>query len=76
LQPNPAVRHLPVSTSPVRVPIVDEKECIGCNLCALVCPVDDCISMVEVARKTPERDTWNDRMAAGFRTPGGLSSTK
>jgi dihydropyrimidine dehydrogenase (NAD+) subunit PreA len=76
LEPNPAQRHLPQAGSPVRVPIVDEKECIGCNLCALVCPVEGCITMTEVARKTPERDTWNDRMAAGFRTPGGLDSSK
>src|ERR1700744_1628600 len=26
---------------------IKEEECVGCNLCKLVCPVDSCISMVE-----------------------------
>ena len=30
-----------------RIPRVDETECVGCNLCSLVCPVDQCITMVE-----------------------------
>src|SRR5260221_2250889 len=30
-----------------RVPIVNEPECVGCNLCMLVCPVDGCITMVK-----------------------------
>jgi dihydropyrimidine dehydrogenase (NAD+) subunit PreA len=55
-----------------RVPWVDEPECVGCNLCALVCPVDGCITMVEVPH--PEGvETWNDRVAAGRdKVPGGL----
>ncbi len=33
-----------------RVPHVAHDECTGCNLCSLVCPVEHCISMVEVDR--------------------------
>jgi dihydropyrimidine dehydrogenase (NAD+) subunit PreA len=32
-------------TPPYRIPRVDEQECVGCNLCALVCPVEGCITM-------------------------------
>jgi dihydropyrimidine dehydrogenase (NAD+) subunit PreA len=57
---------------PYRVPWVDETECVGCNLCALVCPVDGCITMVE-QRRGPSPDTWNDRVRQGRdHVPGGL----
>ncbi len=36
-----------------RVPFVDEASCVGCNLCQMVCPVPDCISMVEVENEGP-----------------------
>jgi dihydropyrimidine dehydrogenase (NAD+) subunit PreA len=59
--------------APYRIPWVDETECVGCNLCALVCPVDGCITMVE-RRRAPEVETWNDRIDRGTdRVPGGLS---
>ena len=38
---------------------VIEAECVGCNLCAHVCPVDDCITMVPVAAGKPHL-TWKD----------------
>lgn len=45
------------------VPFIDDAECVGCNLCHLVCPVPGCISMVErPTGKAPE--TWNERMVA------------
>ncbi|WP_263418778.1 NAD-dependent dihydropyrimidine dehydrogenase subunit PreA [Terriglobus albidus] len=45
-----------------RIPRVDETECVGCNLCSLVCPVEDCITMKEVpAGLAPE--TWEERTA-------------
>jgi len=47
-----------------RVPRVDESECVGCNLCKIVCPVPDCISMVQVENGfTPA--TWNQHVTAG-----------
>ena len=72
LEPSPSVFHV-VGQNASRVPVVDEAECIGCNLCALVCPVDNCITMTEVPTQNG-RDTWNDRVATGRdRTEGGLN---
>jgi dihydropyrimidine dehydrogenase (NAD+) subunit PreA len=54
-----------------RVPWVDEPECVGCNLCQLVCPVSGCITMQEVPGGKPE--TWNDRVKEGRdKLPGGI----
>ena len=39
--------------------IIDE-ECVGCNLCALVCPVDRCITMVQVDTGLPPM-SWKQR---------------
>jgi dihydropyrimidine dehydrogenase (NAD+) subunit PreA len=59
--------------APYRIPWVDETECVGCNLCQLVCPVDGCITMVE-RRRADAPETWNDRVAKGSdRVPGGLA---
>ncbi|MFO1009614.1 MAG: NAD-dependent dihydropyrimidine dehydrogenase subunit PreA [Planctomycetota bacterium] len=61
---------------PYRVPWVDETECVGCNLCALVCPVEGCITMVE-QRRAAAKDTWHARMASGRdRVPGGLADLR
>jgi dihydropyrimidine dehydrogenase (NAD+) subunit PreA len=38
---------------------VIEDECVGCNLCAHVCPVENCITMVEVPTGLPKL-TWKD----------------
>jgi dihydropyrimidine dehydrogenase (NAD+) subunit PreA len=54
-----------------RLPWVDEPECVGCNLCQLVCPVAGCITMEESRTGAPE--TWNDRVAQGRdKIPGGI----
>ena len=44
--------HGPYPTPLAKIPRVDETECTGCNLCALVCPVDECITMVQVGDKS------------------------
>ncbi len=48
-----------------RIPRVDEDECVGCNLCWLVCPVEGCIEMARVETGKP-RETWAER-AGGSR---------
>ena len=50
----------PYKTALARIPRVDETECVGCNLCSLVCPVEACISMVEVATGLAD-ETWEQR---------------
>jgi dihydropyrimidine dehydrogenase (NAD+) subunit PreA len=53
----------PFPTPLERIPRVDETECVGCNLCSLVCPVEDCITMIEVdTGLSPE--TWEERSRA------------
>ena len=46
---------------------VVDKECVGCNLCMLACPVDDCISMVEVDNGKPYMN-WNQDPRNPFST--------
>ena len=54
-----------------RVPWIDEPECVGCNLCQIVCPVPGCITMEEIPNGTPE--TWNDRVREKRdKVPGGI----
>ncbi len=36
---------------------IDQETCVGCNLCSLLCPVDDCISMVARESGLPSM-TW------------------
>lgn len=59
-----------------RIPFVDPDECVGCNLCSLVCPVPGCVTMVDRGSDKPA-ESWNDRVAAGRSyVPGGLEVSK
>jgi dihydropyrimidine dehydrogenase (NAD+) subunit PreA len=40
-------------------PVVRESDCVGCDLCSKVCPVDDCITMVSIDTGRPHI-TWNE----------------
>ena len=44
---------------------VIDQECVGCNLCKLVCPVDQCITMEE-QRVAPEYLNWIDFQKKGL----------
>jgi ferredoxin len=49
------------------VPRTMDDECVGCYLCALVCPVDNCITMKQIDPGKPF-ETWSNRskrLAAG-----------
>ncbi|MEO7651662.1 MAG: NAD-dependent dihydropyrimidine dehydrogenase subunit PreA [Bryobacteraceae bacterium] len=46
-----------------RVPRIDEHECVGCNLCWLVCPVEGCITMEQVGSGEPAQ-SWDQRSFA------------
>jgi dihydropyrimidine dehydrogenase (NAD+) subunit PreA len=54
----PSISH---ATPAHRIPKVDESECVGCNLCWLVCPVENCISMIRVD-KGDAPQSWAERV--------------
>jgi len=47
-----------------RIPRVDEGHCVGCNLCSLVCPVENCITMERVDNGMPS-ESWEQRTTSG-----------
>lgn len=60
--------HQAIAMQPGRIFEVKDDECVACNLCVNVCPVEDCISMVPLAPGTvdartgkvvsPDYDNW------------------
>jgi dihydropyrimidine dehydrogenase (NAD+) subunit PreA len=52
-----------------RIPRVDEHHCVGCNLCSLVCPVENCITMERID-KDIEAESWEERVAKGMVSVG------
>lgn len=44
---------------------IKDNECVGCNLCQLICPVDDCITMVE-NRVGPDYVNWKEFQKRGL----------
>jgi len=49
-------KHVAVDNRPQ--PVVREDDCVGCRLCFNVCPVEDCIDMVELSASRPSI-TWD-----------------
>jgi dihydropyrimidine dehydrogenase (NAD+) subunit PreA len=45
----------------VRYPRVIEAECVGCNLCHLICPSPGAISMVRIDPGGPTQ-SWRQKM--------------
>ncbi len=56
-----------------RIPRVDVDECVGCNLCSLVCPVEHCITMEPIPNGLSPQ-TWAERSASNLVPPGATES--
>ncbi|MFZ5478596.1 MAG: NAD-dependent dihydropyrimidine dehydrogenase subunit PreA [Myxococcota bacterium] len=56
--------HQCISAKPGEVPVVDESECVGCNLCQIVCPVPGTITMEQVDNGYAPA-TWNQHVGQG-----------
>jgi len=58
----------PYPTPLARIPRVDEFECVGCNLCYLVCPVPGCITMEQIDLGLPS-ESWEQRTSSAPNPP-------
>lgn len=63
----------PYQTPLSRIPRVDEHECVGCNLCSLVCPVPGCITMERVENGLAS-ETWSERVQASLVPDGSVTA--
>jgi dihydropyrimidine dehydrogenase (NAD+) subunit PreA len=58
----------PYPTPLARIPRVDESECVGCNLCYLVCPVPGCITMEQIDSGLAPQ-SWEQRTRSASAPP-------
>ncbi|MDP3339847.1 NAD-dependent dihydropyrimidine dehydrogenase subunit PreA [Frigidibacter sp.] len=56
--------HQAIAMSPSRVFTVKDEECVACNLCLDVCPVENCITMRELPQG--EVDPRTGRVVSGY----------
>lgn len=64
-----------LNPNPVVHPEVREVDCVGCRLCYNVCPVENCISMVQVdSHRAPV--TWDDLMKTRPEVTGDWEAMK
>ena len=52
--------HQAISMSPERVFDVIDEECVACNLCVNVCPVQDCITMEQLPKGATDPRTGHE----------------
>jgi dihydropyrimidine dehydrogenase (NAD+) subunit PreA len=64
-----SARTISAVTPLERIPRVDEHHCVGCNLCSLVCPVENCITMERIDKDIPF-ESWEERVAKGMVSAG------
>ena len=62
--------HQSIAKLPDRIYRIIEDECVGCNLCAHLCPVERCITMVPQPA-TAARATWAEHSNNPHRTLPG-----
>ena len=43
--------HIAIEVGKNRYPFVDDEKCVGCGMCVQVCPVKNCIKMIELKEK-------------------------
>ena len=60
-----SIYQSPTYGNPYNTYTMKEEECVGCNLCKLVCPVDNCITM-EVNRIGDEYINWKELQKRGL----------